>query len=343
MDADVVIVGAGLTGAAAAWALAAPRPLGDRCSSSSRPDTTAAARTAARASCAARTATRSTRADRAGLRAVARGRARRRTNSCCGCTAASTSARGATSPAIAAHLADAGVPHEVLPAAEAEQRWPGMRVRGRGRVSTRRPARWTPRGAVDAMLGSPRPRGATSGSSTRGRRGAAAGRGRARRRDDARARRPWSSRRARGSRRCSADSSTLPPLRVTQQQIFHFPRLDAAAPPWPSVIHEDAGREIYHLAGGRDGGAGRRPQDRRARRRRDDHRRRPRRRRSIRRVTSAHRRLRAALAARPRPDAAQRGDAACTPRHRPRTSSSTASGRSWSARRARATARSSRR
>ncbi len=47
----------------------------------------------------------------------------------------------------------------------------------------------------------------------------------------------------------------LPPLQVTQQQIFHFPRLDPAAEPWPSVIH-DAAEPIYHLAGGRDGGPG---------------------------------------------------------------------------------------
>jgi sarcosine oxidase len=41
----------------------------------------------------------------------------------------------------------------------------------------------------------------------------------------------------------------LPPLLVTQQQVLHFPRLDAHAPPWPSVIHDD-GRPVYHLAGG---------------------------------------------------------------------------------------------
>lgn len=45
----------------------------------------------------------------------------------------------------------------------------------------------------------------------------------------------------------------LPPLTVTQQQIFHFPRLDPAEAPWPSVIHH--GAQIYHLAGGRDGGS----------------------------------------------------------------------------------------
>ena len=31
----------------------------------------------------------------------------------------------------------------------------------------------------------------------------------------------------------------LPRLVVTQQQIFHFPRIDQAAAPWPSVIHDE--------------------------------------------------------------------------------------------------------
>jgi sarcosine oxidase len=48
----------------------------------------------------------------------------------------------------------------------------------------------------------------------------------------------------------------LPTLRVTQQQVFHFPRLDLSLPPWPSVIHEPEGHAVYHLAGGRDGGPG---------------------------------------------------------------------------------------
>ena len=57
----------------------------------------------------------------------------------------------------------------------------------------------------------------------------------------------------------------LPPLRVTEQSVFHFPRRDADAPPWPSVIHEAGGHATYHLAGGRDGGTWQRPQDRAAR------------------------------------------------------------------------------
>jgi monomeric sarcosine oxidase len=51
-----------------------------------------------------------------------------------------------------------------------------------------------------------------------------------------------------------SDIVSLPPLQVTQQQIFHFPRVDPSAPPWPSVIHESSTNAVYHLAGGRDGG-----------------------------------------------------------------------------------------
>ncbi len=47
----------------------------------------------------------------------------------------------------------------------------------------------------------------------------------------------------------------LPKITVTQQQVFHFPRRDAAATPWPSAIHESATKAYYHLAGGRDGGS----------------------------------------------------------------------------------------
>jgi sarcosine oxidase len=52
------------------------------------------------------------------------------------------------------------------------------------------------------------------------------------------------------------DIVDLPPMRVTEQSVFHFPRRDPTALPWPSVIHEARGHATYHLAGGRDGGAG---------------------------------------------------------------------------------------
>lgn len=48
----------------------------------------------------------------------------------------------------------------------------------------------------------------------------------------------------------------LPELSITQEQTFHFPRTDPSQDPWPSTIHAAEGFEIYHLSGGRDGGAG---------------------------------------------------------------------------------------
>ncbi len=48
----------------------------------------------------------------------------------------------------------------------------------------------------------------------------------------------------------------LPPLRVSRQTVAHFPRRDPAAPAWPSVIHERSDAAFYHLAGGPDGGDG---------------------------------------------------------------------------------------
>jgi glycine/D-amino acid oxidase-like deaminating enzyme len=55
----------------------------------------------------------------------------------------------------------------------------------------------------------------------------------------------------------------LPPLRVTQQQVFHFAPVTAApfpaapfpaAPPWPIFICQDGSDDCYGLPGGRDGG-----------------------------------------------------------------------------------------
>ena len=49
----------------------------------------------------------------------------------------------------------------------------------------------------------------------------------------------------------------LPPLRVTQQQAFHFAPvagLPAPAGPWPTFIDYDAGGYAYGLPAGRDGG-----------------------------------------------------------------------------------------
>jgi sarcosine oxidase len=45
----------------------------------------------------------------------------------------------------------------------------------------------------------------------------------------------------------------MPALTVTQQQVFHFRHQDPAVE-WPVVLHRDA-VDVYHLPGGRDGGA----------------------------------------------------------------------------------------
>jgi monomeric sarcosine oxidase len=50
----------------------------------------------------------------------------------------------------------------------------------------------------------------------------------------------------------------LPPLTVTQQQVFHFAPLPAQentvpADPWPIFVHKDGSDDCYGLPGGRDG------------------------------------------------------------------------------------------
>jgi sarcosine oxidase len=156
-------------------------------------------------------------------------------------------------PKVAALLAEAGVPHEVLPAAEASARWPGMEFEG-DVVYHPQAGTMDAAGAVDAMLALATKRGA-----------------------DVRYETPAVA--VSGNEVRLADGSTLaarcvvvaaggwvgplldgvvelPPLTVTQQQIFHFPRRDPSAPAWPSVIHEAEAESVYHLAGGRDGGPG---------------------------------------------------------------------------------------
>jgi sarcosine oxidase len=153
--------------------------------------------------------------------------------------------------AVAGHLADAGVEHEVLPAAEAGRRWPGMVFDG-DVVYHPQAGTMDAAASVTALLALAAARGADVRHET-----AAVA--------------------VRGDRVVLADGSelparcvvvaaggwveplldgavALPPLRVTQQQVFHFPRRDPSLAPWPSVIHEPVGHAVYHLAGGRDGG-----------------------------------------------------------------------------------------
>ena len=153
---------------------------------------------------------------------------------------------------IAANLAATGVQHELLPAAEATARWPGMAFEGdvlyHPQAGTMDAA-----GGVRAMLDL----AAAGGADIRHDTAVVA------------VRRPAVVELRDGSvlpARCvviaaggwvgplAGELVQLPPLRVTEQSIWHFPRLDPAAPPWPSVIHRGPERDVYHLAGGRDGG-----------------------------------------------------------------------------------------
>jgi monomeric sarcosine oxidase len=160
--------------------------------------------------------------------------------------------------AVAGHLADAGVPHEALPPDEAQRRWPGMRFDGEvvyhPQAGTLDAAR-----AVVAFLDGAARRGAAVQSSRAVRSIEPAG-------EDARVELSDGSLLSATHVVVAAGGWVgpllhgvvdLPPLTVTEQPVLHFPRLDPADPPWPSVIHQDdagGAHGIYHLAGGRDGG-----------------------------------------------------------------------------------------
>ena len=51
----------------------------------------------------------------------------------------------------------------------------------------------------------------------------------------------------------AGDLVPLPPLTVTRQDVFHFAPRRAAAQPWPVVIFQDQANFFYALPGGRDG------------------------------------------------------------------------------------------
>lgn len=157
--------------------------------------------------------------------------------------------------AICGSLRADGVAHEQMSALEAERRWPGMRFEG---AVVHHPQAGTLEAelAVETFLADAGRHGAelrTEAEVVRIRPGAAA-----------------AEVELADGERLAAQAVVIavggwapplleglvrmPPLAVTQQQVFHFPRTDAAAAAWPSVI--DQGSLIYHLAGGRDGGPG---------------------------------------------------------------------------------------
>jgi sarcosine oxidase len=162
--------------------------------------------------------------------------------------------------AVTGGLAEVGAEYEVLAAAEAEREWPGMRFDGEV-VYHPEAGTLDPDRTVTAMLDGARRRGAVI------RHGVRAAAVRLLGSDDRQARVDLSDGSSVTARHVVVAAGAwaadllaglvpLPPLAVTQQQIFHFPRLDPGAAPWPSVIHQWDGHGWYHLAGGRDGGAG---------------------------------------------------------------------------------------
>ncbi|URN03777.1 FAD-dependent oxidoreductase [Actinomadura madurae] len=47
--------------------------------------------------------------------------------------------------------------------------------------------------------------------------------------------------------------AAIPPLRVMQENVYHFAYRDAAEEPWPTFIHKASSMLVYGLPGGRDG------------------------------------------------------------------------------------------
>lgn len=160
---------------------------------------------------------------------------------------------------VAEQLAAVGVPYELLPADEAERRWPGMRFAGRV-VFQPQAGTIDAALAVEAFVAQAVSNGAealydtTVGRLVPGEDSGAvelASGERVEARVVVAAAGAWLEPLL--GELPSAAWGRLPQLKVTQQQIFHFPRLDRAAALWPSVIHQGA-EPVYHLAGGRDGG-----------------------------------------------------------------------------------------
>ncbi|MEY9838261.1 FAD-dependent oxidoreductase [Streptacidiphilus sp. EB103A] len=155
---------------------------------------------------------------------------------------------------IAAVLDACGVPHELLPAAEAGHRWPGLRFDG---PVLHHPEAGTvdPAAAMDAFAALARRGGADIRDGTPVRRiGVEAddlvrletATGTLTARTVVVAAGAW-------TRDLLDGLVPLPELTVTQQQVFHFPRRDPATAPWPVIVHKDA-LSTYSLPGGRDGG-----------------------------------------------------------------------------------------
>jgi sarcosine oxidase len=153
-------------------------------------------------------------------------------------------------PRLARNLASAGVAHEVLTAEAAQARWPGMRFSGEVLLHAQA-GTLNADAAVTALLALAAAAGADVRLGTAAQALSTDG-------DVVRLTMPDGAQLTAARAVLAAGAwlpslagglVDLPALAVTEQQVFHFPRREPAAPAWPSVIHEDAAA-VYHLAGG---------------------------------------------------------------------------------------------
>jgi sarcosine oxidase len=153
-------------------------------------------------------------------------------------------------PAIAAELAAADVPHDVLSAAAAADRWPGMRFTGEVLFHPQA-GTLDADAAVARLLRVATEHGADVRHGTSVVSLAPAGDAAELTLSDGSALRARAVVVAAGAwlPELLGGLVELPPLHVTEQPVFHFPRRDPGEPPWPSVIHE-ADAAVYHLPGG---------------------------------------------------------------------------------------------
>lgn len=157
---------------------------------------------------------------------------------------------------IAGVLADQGIPHEILAAGEAEQRWPGMAfvtdVLFHPQAGTVDAA-----AAVEAAVSRAGELGAAVFPETAARQLWTNDDGTAMvttDRGEIRAPRVVVAAGAWAATVLAGTDIALPELTVTQQQVFHFARR-SGTPEWPIAICDDA-LSTYSLPGGRDGGPG---------------------------------------------------------------------------------------
>ena len=154
-------------------------------------------------------------------------------------------------------LTDCGVPAELLPAEEAARRWPQFSFAGAGAVMYHADAGvLDPDRAMAAMLALAAAQGADVrfGTPVTRLEQAPSGDGAVAHTDSGRFAAPVIAVAAGGwTGPLLAGVVDLPPLTVTQQQVFHFAPRTAPAAPWPVLIYDDGSGYCYGLPGGRDG------------------------------------------------------------------------------------------